>query len=73
MDPLRDQYREFVARWQKAGPAVEQVCNQELRNLRHADHAASIDALLTFGLMHRQSNDSSGIIEMQRILRKARP
>jgi hypothetical protein len=73
MDPVRDQYREFVARWQKAGPAVEQVCRQELRNFRHADPATSIDALLAVGLMHCQPNDSSGIIEMQRILRKARP
>jgi hypothetical protein len=68
-----DEAREFVERWRKAGLELEKVRREELRAMRHEEQAALIDSLLEVGLLHAQPSTTSGLVEMQRILSRARP
>ena len=67
-----EEAREFVERWKKAGPALEQVRREELRNLTHEQCQKRIHALFEMGSQHRQNRSKSGLIEQQRIFQKAR-
>lgn len=67
-----DEAREFVERWKKAGPALEKVRREELRNFCHAEEAERIDDLIAGGLLHALPSKASGLIEMQRIFSRAR-
>lgn len=64
--------RDFVARWQLAGPALEQARRDELRGFRHQERAQEIDDLLAAGLLHATPRASSGLVEMQRLFARAR-
>ena len=44
-----EEAREFVERWKKAGPALEKIRREELRNLSHEDCQKQIQALLEIG------------------------
>lgn len=67
-----DEAREFVERWKKAGPALEAVRREELRNLTHEDCQKQIRALMNIGNIRPQQRLSSGLVEQQRIFGKAR-
>ena len=67
-----EEAREFVERWKKAGPALEKIRREELRNLIHEDCQKQVDALFEVGLRNRQPRTTSGLVEMQRIFMKAR-
>ncbi len=67
-----EEAREFVKRWKKAGPALEKIRREELRNLSHEDCQKQIQALLEIGSQNRQIRTTSGLIEQQRIFQKAR-
>jgi len=66
-----DEAREYVERWKKAGPALEKVRREELRNLSHKNCQDQIRALLEIGSQNRQSRSTSGLIEQQRLFQKA--
>jgi len=68
----RDEAREYVERWRKAGPELEKVRREELRVMRHQEQAELIDSLLEAGLRHAQPSTTSGLVEMQRIFARAR-
>lgn len=68
----QDEAREYVERWRKAGPELEEFRRKELRAMRHAERAELIDSLLECGLRHAPLSTTSGLVEMQRILSKAR-
>jgi hypothetical protein len=70
----REEAREYVERWRKAGPELEKFRRQELRAMRHAEKADLIDSLLQIGLQHSpHPANSSGLVELQKILSKAKP
>jgi len=66
-----DEAREYVLRWKKAGPALEKIRREALRNLSHEDCQKQIQALLEIGSQNRQNRTTSGLIEQQRIFKKA--
>jgi hypothetical protein len=69
----RDDARQYVERWRKAGPELEKFRRRELRAMRHAEQAELIDGLLDLGLRNATpSATTSGLVEMQRILSRAR-
>ena len=58
--------RQWVARWQKAGPKLERI---RLQELRHTDVGASIEQLedsFQSALINYPARVSSGLIEQQR-------
>lgn len=68
-----EEAREYVERWKKAGPALEKIRREELRTMRFEEEATAIDLLLEAGLRCAPPSTTSGLVEMQRILARARP
>ena len=61
-----DAMRQWVARWQKAGPELARV---RLHELRHTDTAAAIGQLedsFQAALLHYPARVTSGLTEQQR-------
>jgi hypothetical protein len=69
---MRDEAREYVERWQKAGPELERVRREELRALTEAEGRELFCSVLELASLHRQIRPSSGLVEQQRIFQKAR-
>jgi len=69
----KDEAKQYVDRWKQAGPALEKVRRQELRNLSHQDCQDQIRALFEIGSRNRQSRSTSGLVEQQRLFQKALP
>jgi hypothetical protein len=67
-----EEAREYVNRWKQAGPALEKVRREELRRFVFVEHAVQIDQLIAAGLLHSSPSLTSGMIEMQKILSKAK-
>jgi hypothetical protein len=67
-----EQRIEFVERWRRAGPALEAIHLQALREYRHDDHIGEIDALLEIGSRLATPRITSGFVEQQRLFLKAR-
>lgn len=62
----------FVDKWRLAGPALERIALQELRNYKHEEHRAIIDSLLEMAVDLAKPRTTSGLVELQRWLAKAR-
>jgi hypothetical protein len=58
-----------VEHWLRVGPILDELRRQELRDFRHEENAAAIDALLDLGARCGPPRTTSGLIEMQRLLR----
>ena len=68
---IREQQTDFVKNWQRAGTALRAIRFQELREFRHEEHMGDIEALLELGTRHATPRLTSGLIEQQRLFRKA--
>lgn len=64
--------RQFVEKWQRAGPALEKIRREELRNFKHSENVDLIDALLAIDAGMTKPRTMSGLAEQQRIFQKAR-
>jgi hypothetical protein len=62
----------FVAKWAFAAPALANARREELLTFSHEEQANKIDELLAAGLLHSSPRLTSGLVEMQRILARAR-
>ena len=71
-DPTSNGNEAWVARWVRYGPELERIDRDELRNFRHEDHLAMIDALLEIGVQTAEPRRTSGLVEQQRLFRKLR-
>jgi hypothetical protein len=67
-----EEAREYVNRWKQAGPALEKVRREELRNLCDDDVRAQVRALWDIGRQILILRHTTGLIEQQRIFQKAR-
>lgn len=57
----------MVLRWQEAGPDLEAIRQQELRELTDADALAAADALLNLAAFLGPDTAMSGLVEQQRL------
>lgn len=64
--------REFIDRWRRAGPELERIEFLELRNMDQRKHLAAIDSLLSLVCDLATPRTTSGLVELQRWLRKVR-
>ncbi|MBM4032470.1 MAG: hypothetical protein FJ291_11890 [Planctomycetes bacterium] len=71
-DPEKQQHKQWVDTWKRAGPMLEDFRYEELRRFRHEDNVKIIDALLEMGYRHRVNVPTSGLAELPRLLAKAR-
>ena len=61
----REQQRQLVQTWQRAGEELERMRREKLRNLPY--RWEDVNALLELGdLYKRPSRETSGLVEMQR-------
>jgi len=64
--------RAWVETWKRAGPVLERIRREELRDFRYEDHPEVIDALLEIGCRRAVPRPTSGLVEQQRLFAKAR-
>jgi hypothetical protein len=64
--------REFIDRWRRAGPELERIELRELRDFDHGKNHALVDSLLQLGCDLAIPRTTSGLVELQRWLAKAR-
>lgn len=69
MKPLtKEQMRQVVQQWKAAGPELERIRREELRNWKYDWRV--VDALLDMGARLKVSRPTSGLVEMQYWFRK---
>ena len=68
----RESNREFVQRWKRVGPLLKQIRRRELRAMRHEDAAEAIEGLLEMAVQHGSPRFTSGLVELQDLLARAR-
>jgi hypothetical protein len=66
-----DAGREFVERWRRVGPLLEEERHERLRAMTDDDVRAAIADVLSLPYSD-QPERGSGLVEQQRILRRAR-
>jgi hypothetical protein len=64
--------KRWVETWKQAGPRLEAIERQRLRNYCYEDHAAEIDELLEIAYRFAQPRPTSGLVEQQRWFAKLR-
>ena len=64
--------KRWVETWKQAGPRLEAIHREDLRNFRYEDHFAEIDALLEIAYRFAQPRPTSGLVEQQRLFAKLR-
>lgn len=62
----------WVAAWRRAGPVLERLRREGLRNYDHEANWPAIDQLLEIGLQHSRPRTTSGLVELQRKFKKVR-
>lgn len=71
-DELKERMRRHVEIWRRAGVELEAVRRDELRNFDPTKNRIASDALMEMGVKLAGPDDSSGMIEMRRLLDKGR-
>lgn len=64
--------KDWVDHWRRIGPQLEALRRLELRRSSHEQQSAAIDALLQIACERATPRHSSGLIELQRLLAKAK-
>ena len=65
-----EQWRQYAERWRQAGPELERVRREELKNLKYDGRI--VDALLEIGANSpRRDVEPNGLVEIQRLFMKA--
>jgi hypothetical protein len=68
----REEGRIFIETWRRAGPVLEQIRLQELREFDSRKQWRIVDSLFDLGVRLGQPRNTSGLVEQQRIFRTAR-
>jgi hypothetical protein len=64
--------KDWVEHWRRIAPKLDEIRRRELREFDYAEQLPIIDALLQMGIDRRVSRKSSGLVEFQRLLAKAK-
>lgn len=64
--------RQWVEHWGRIGPIMEEIRRRELRHFNYQENLPVIDALLQMGVDLAKPRPTSGLIELQRLLAKAK-
>jgi hypothetical protein len=64
--------KDWVEHWRRVAPMLDEIRRRELREFDYAKQLPIIDALLQMGVDRRVSRKSSGLVEFQRLLAKAK-
>lgn len=73
MDDIeREQTKAWVENWAKVGPKLEAIRRRELREMTYEQRIKAIDSLLQIGCQFGKPRSTSGLVEQQRLFRKAK-
>ena len=62
----------WVEHWVRLGPKLEEIRRHELRIFNYEEHFEAVDALLQIGCQFARPRLTSGLVEQQRLFKKAR-
>lgn len=62
----------FIAHWKRVGPILQRIRDDELRRVDWNAERHIADALLQIGAAHPGQRAGTGLVELQRLFRKAR-
>jgi hypothetical protein len=71
-DTEKQQLKQWVETWKRAGPMLERVRYEELAAYRHEGNEHVVEELLEMGYNSAQPRRTSGLEEQQRLFRKLR-
>lgn len=60
---------EMVAHWRRIGPELDRLRRQELRHFNYEEQLPIIDALLQLACERASPRATSGLVELERLLR----
>ena len=64
--------KKWVETWKRAGPILEEIRKDELRNFDYKKNKQIIDEMLQWAIDHAKPRLSSGLVEQQRWFMKMR-
>jgi hypothetical protein len=64
--------KKWVETWKRAGPILEEIRKDELRNFDYQKNKQIIDEMLQWAIDHAKPRLSSGLVEQQRWFMKMR-
>jgi hypothetical protein len=67
-----EQLREWVAAWKRAGPELERIRFENVRQTKTADAIAQLSDAFEWALRQYGPRPSSGLVEQQAIFKKLR-
>ncbi len=65
-----DRLRAWVRNWEVLGPKLEQMRREDIRRANTRDSIMLFDLAFKAALQNTPPRDSSGLVELQRLLRK---
>jgi len=65
-----DRLRAWVRNWEVVGPKLEQMRREDIRRANTQDSIRLFDLAFKSALQNTPPRDSSGLVELQRLLRK---
>ncbi len=66
--PTKEDEREWARRWKKLGPILQEFAWTELETMSEEHRLRAVDSLLQIGSQFRQPRETSGLVELQRLL-----
>ena len=68
----REMMRRWVQTWKEAGPLLEEIRREEVREADPLEALASLEGMFNHAVRTLPLRESSGLVEMQRLLAKLR-
>jgi hypothetical protein len=65
-DEEKKQLKEFVERWKRVGPILEQIRDDEIRNADTCQAIRNLDDAFKSTQFHSRPRSSSGLVEQQK-------
>ncbi len=72
MSDLGKPDRNLAEYWRRVGPELDRIRRQELRNFNYEEQHEAIDALLQLGCDLATPRNTSGLVELERLLARSR-
>jgi len=68
----KEEMAQWVEAWKRAEVALEEIRRKELREFNYEERREAVLGMLELGALFHRPRNTSGMIEMQRLFRKAR-
>jgi hypothetical protein len=66
----KESNREFVERWKRVGPLLEEIRQRKLGRFRYEDNVPLVESMLQMAFDYAVPRTTSGLVELQRLMAK---